>query len=256
MAIKIAYNAGHIKATPGKRIPAALDPKETREWVLNDRVARYFAAEMDKYEGVELRRMDDPNGVKEIDIQERVAKANAWGADSYLSIHHNAAGRIFDGGGVEVYIDAEGGKSEQYARAIYNAIIADTGLVGDRSDPIRSTSDGARLYECRTTTMPAVLVECGYMDSTVDAPIILTDSFARKVGAAIAQAVASVAKLERKEEEEEMKKFNTIDEIPEWGKATIQRLVDSGLLKGTGEGLGISEDMLRILVILDRANVI
>lgn len=58
------------------------------------------------------------------------------------------------------------------------------------------------------------------------------------------------------EEEEDMKKFNTIEEIPEWGKATIQRLVDNGLLKGTGEGLGISEDMLRILVILDRANVI
>ena len=63
-------------------------------------------------------------------------------------------------------------------------------------------------------------------------------------------------KIKNTEEEEEMKKFNTIDEIPEWGKATIQRLVDSGLLKGTGEGLGISEDMLRILVILDRANVI
>lgn len=54
------------------------------------------------------------------------------------------------------------------------------------------------------------------------------------------------------EEEEEVKKFNTIEEIPEYGKATVQKLVDAGALHGTGEGLALSEDMLRILVILDR----
>lgn len=58
------------------------------------------------------------------------------------------------------------------------------------------------------------------------------------------------------EEVEEVKKFNIIEEIPEWGKATVQRLIDTGLLKGNENGLDLSEDMLRILVILDRANVI
>ena len=41
--LKIAYCAGHYMGTPGKRVPAHLDPNETREWVLNGRVARYFA---------------------------------------------------------------------------------------------------------------------------------------------------------------------------------------------------------------------
>ena len=104
--MKIAYNAGHILATPGKRVPEGLDGAGTREWVLNDRVARYFAAEMSRYRDVELRRLDDPEGIKPLDIDARVAQANLWPADFYLSIHHNAAGRIFDGGGVEVYLDA------------------------------------------------------------------------------------------------------------------------------------------------------
>lgn len=251
MAIRIAYNAGHILATPGKRVPQELDPWQTREWVLNDRVARYFYQEMMEYEGVELLRLDDPEGLKPIDIDQRVAAANQWPADSYLSIHHNAAGRIFDGGGVEVYIDAEGGKSEEYAKAIYDAIVEATGLKGDRADPLRSTADGERLYETRATRMPAVLVEYGYMDSTVDAPIILTEAYARAAGTATARAIAKVAGLEKKEEEQ-MKKFNTIEEIPDYGKATVQKLVDAGALQGTGDGLNLSEDMLRILVILDR----
>ena len=40
---KIAYCAGHYRYTAGKRLPKELDKNETREWVLNDRVARYFA---------------------------------------------------------------------------------------------------------------------------------------------------------------------------------------------------------------------
>lgn len=53
------------------------------------------------------------------------------------------------------------------------------------------------------------------------------------------------------QEEPEMR-YNTIDEIPAWGKPTIQKLIDKGALKGTGEGFNISEDMLRMFVINDR----
>lgn len=54
------------------------------------------------------------------------------------------------------------------------------------------------------------------------------------------------------EEEEEMPKYQTIAEVPDWGKATVQKLVDAGALKGDETGLNLSEDMTRILVILDR----
>ena len=41
---KIAYCAGHYLGTAGKRVPKELDKAETREWVLNDRVADAFCA--------------------------------------------------------------------------------------------------------------------------------------------------------------------------------------------------------------------
>lgn len=53
-------------------------------------------------------------------------------------------------------------------------------------------------------------------------------------------------------EEETDMRYNTLAEIPEWGKPTIQKLIDRGALKGTGEGLNLSEDMLRMFVINDR----
>lgn len=231
--MKIAYNAGHILSTPGKRLPKELDANETREWVLNDRVARYFAEAMGQYGGVELKRMDDPAGIENIDIDVRVARANVWGADFYLSIHHNAAGRIFSGGGVTVFIDAGGGPSEEYARAIYEEIVADTGLKGDRSDPI-VTGDEQSLYEVRATTMPAVLVEYGFMDSTADAPVILTEEYAKKAGYATARAIARVAGLE------EGGMFSDVD-ASKWYADEVEEAAALGLMEGTGGGKFESE---------------
>ena len=48
-------------------------------------------------------------------------------------------------------------------------------------------------------------------------------------------------------------RYDTIEEVPEWGKATVQKLIDKKLLNGDGNGLDLSRDMLRLLVIQDRA---
>ena len=46
------------------------------------------------------------------------------------------------------------------------------------------------------------------------------------------------------------------DNMPEWARPTIQKLVDKGLLKGDEEGkLGLTEDLMRMLIINDRAGV-
>ena len=51
------------------------------------------------------------------------------------------------------------------------------------------------------------------------------------------------------------KLYNSVAEVPDWGKATIKKLVDKGYLKGNGKGLDLSEDLLRVLVINDRAGM-
>ena len=50
--------------------------------------------------------------------------------------------------------------------------------------------------------------------------------------------------------------YNYIDKnMPEWARPTIQKLVDKGFLKGDGGGLGLTDELLRILVINDRAGL-
>lgn len=49
--------------------------------------------------------------------------------------------------------------------------------------------------------------------------------------------------------------YNHIDEVPEFARPTIQKLCDKGYLKGEESGLNLKYDMLRLLVILDRAGV-
>lgn len=47
-------------------------------------------------------------------------------------------------------------------------------------------------------------------------------------------------------------RFTTLEDVPAWGRDTVRRLVASGVLLGDGEGLNLSYDLLRTLVILDR----
>lgn len=59
-----------------------------------------------------------------------------------------------------------------------------------------------------------------------------------------------------KQVEEEMqkmntKRYNTINEIPEWGRATVQKLIDKGAIADRNR-LDLSEDMVRTLVIWAR----
>lgn len=194
---KIAYCAGHFLGTAGKRLPQALDKNETREWVLNDRVARYFAEAAAQYEGVQLYRTDDETGKTFVDIPQRVAQANDWGADLYIDMHHNAAGKVFTGGGVEAYCYPGSVEGKKYRDAIYDAVVTGGGLKGNRVSPLQEK----KFDSLSLTNMPAVLVEYGYMDSRVDAPVILTDDYARKVGYATMAAVAKVADLKKKSPE-------------------------------------------------------
>lgn len=53
------------------------------------------------------------------------------------------------------------------------------------------------------------------------------------------------------EEEEDMTRYQTIEEVPTWARSTIKEMMDAGLIAGTGGGnLGLSDDMLRMLYIM------
>ena len=54
-------------------------------------------------------------------------------------------------------------------------------------------------------------------------------------------------------EEDDMTRYNTVAEMPDYYRAEAQRLLESGALRGRGDGqLDVSEDMLRTLIIVQR----
>ena len=87
----------------------------------------------------------------------------------------------------------------------------------------------------------------GNTSSTSDADGGAVERRARK----FSQIVGAVRPSYDKEVDEV--RYNTVEECPSWARETVQKLVDRGYLNGTGEGLDLSADMVRLLVILDRA---
>lgn len=194
---KIALTAGHYRYTAGKRCLKKLDKNETREWVLNDRIADKIEKLLSYYEGYTLLRCDDTSGEKEIEVQDRVKAANDFGADIYISIHHNAGIYGGKGGGIVAYVCKNcQAKSKEWQKDLYTSLIKETGLKGNRATPLASSN----LYEVKKTKMPAVLLELGFMDSATDVPIILTEDYADKCAAAIAEVIVKRGKLQKKPE--------------------------------------------------------
>lgn len=193
---KIALDAGHYSKTSGKRCLKKIDPNETREWTLNDRIADKVEVLLQGYTGWELIRVDDTLGKKDISTEKRAKAANDFGADFYLSIHHNAGIKGGSGGGIVAYVckkaDAE---TIAWQKALYNELIAQTGLKGNRSNPLPKNN-----YAVLTKSkMTAVLLELGFMDSTKDTPIILTEKYADQCASAIVNVLVSRGKLEKKQ---------------------------------------------------------
>ncbi len=192
---KLAINAGHYIGTAGKRCGKALDPNETREWWLNDRIVDKIETILAEYDGIEIKRIDDTTGKKDTPLYKRPTVANDWGADFYLSIHHNAGIKRGTGGGIVAYVHTScSAESLLWQKALYDAAIKATGLKGNRATPLAKKA----LYEVRKTNMPAVLMECGFMDSATDVPIILTEDFADKCAGAFADVIIERAGLKKK----------------------------------------------------------
>lgn len=234
----ICIDAGHYLGTPGKRCLKSIDPQETREWFLNGRVADKVQALLKDYD-CETMRVDDVTGRSEVTLYERVTAANQAKADLYLSIHHNAGINGGSGGGIVVYVcPGADERSRQVQQAVYQHTVVHTGLWGNRANP---TPEGD-LYVLNCTVMPAVLGEFGFMDSTTDTPVILTDAYADRLAAGIVEALAEVYRLKEVENVtyEQWKDFMAqyLDEKArlspsDWAEEGLAQAKEKGITDGT-----------------------
>lgn len=191
---KIAISAGHCLTTAGKRLPKKLDPNQTREWVLNDRISRYQEEAALQYEDVEVLRLDNRDGSEGNDNVKRAKKAMYWGADILFDNHHNAGIHLGKGGGIVAFSHKDKTEGADLRDVVYAACIAAGGLKGNRAAPKQ-----AKAYTIlKNFKGPGVLMEYGFMDSKTDAPVILTEEYAKKMGYASIEAVAKKYGLKKK----------------------------------------------------------
>ena len=185
-----------------------------------------------------------------LDIGNSARAANAWGADLLISVHHNAGG----GDRGEVIYSIRSG-SHKLASAIELGLKA----AGQTQVKVYNKLNGARNADyygiLRISNMPAAIIEPAFLDNAEDRKLIDTLEKQKMVGKRIAESIIKVYGSKKKEEAKVV--YKTIDDVPDWGKGIILKLIDRGnIMVGDGGAINISQDMLRMFVILEREGVL
>ncbi len=119
----------------------------------------------------------------EIDLEPRVALAERINADLFVSIHANSLAPGNSGiSGVETYHSRGSTVGRELASYVHSQIIAATGA-SDRD--IR----GAGFYVIAKTSMPAILVETGYVTNPTEARNLNSPDYQKRMADAIARGV-------------------------------------------------------------------
>jgi N-acetylmuramoyl-L-alanine amidase len=140
-------------------------------------ISRQVAALLEQ-QGVQavLTRQDD----REIELEPRVQMADRVNANLFVSIHANSIDMSRpDVNGIETYYYASG---ERLARTIHNSLLQATGA---RDRRVRQ----ARFYVLRKTSMPAVLLELGFVTGAEDAPRLANSAYRQRLAEAITQGI-------------------------------------------------------------------
>lgn len=118
------------------------------------------------------------------ELTQRIRECNAFDPDLALDIHNNAGG----GDGAEVYHHFGGGTGKVLAQNILEEITA----IGQnsRGAKIRLNDAGTDYFGfIRQTNVPAVIVECAFLDNAKDLQIIDTAAEQEAMGIAIAKGI-------------------------------------------------------------------
>lgn len=185
----VAIDDGHGMATPGKRTPVfpAGHPycgTFMHENEFNRAVGKYLEEELKRcgFRTLQVAPTDADDS-----LGTRVKRANSAKADFYISIHANAfLGKWGKAGGIETLVHFSYAKTKQAGAVIHKHLTGGTKL------PDRGLKNGDWLYVCKHTSMPAVLVECGFMDNLYEAGLLKTEAYRRECAREIAQGLCEI----------------------------------------------------------------
>ncbi len=170
--VVVAIDPGHGGRDPGAVGIGGLREKDVVMPISQEVAQRLEAAGIDAV----LTRNND----WEVDLQPRVDVAERVNATVFVSIHANAIDMSRpDVNGIETYYYQTG---TGLARSIHNSVLRATG------GPDRGVRQ-ARFYVLRNSSMPAVLVEVGFVTGAEDAPKLANPAYRSLLAEAIARGI-------------------------------------------------------------------
>lgn len=147
-----------------------------------------------------------------VGLDERVRIANECSADCFVSIHCNASKVAGTGSGFESFCfpgSTEGAKLQSCIHTAIGPLFAEYRIQGRalEAEPVKIPLEigaqdlellvhdrgqkAANFYVLRETKMPAVLLECLFVDNSRDAELLQDQEFVRWLGYGIAEGVAA-----------------------------------------------------------------
>ena len=130
---------------------------------------------------------------KTLSLGNRTALSNSLKPDLFTSIHYNGSTNK-QGHGVEVFYklkDKNGGTTKTVATNILNRILEKFKLTnrGIKTRVLPSDSTKDYLYVLRSNDMPAVLVECAFLDNENDMSLINSSAKVKEMGTQIGKGI-------------------------------------------------------------------
>lgn len=125
---------------------------------------------------------------KYVDLPSRPKIAADNNADVFISIHCNALGVPNKRSGIETYYHPNQPSSRALAYAVHGQIIRHTGMI-DKGARLDTTLSSIGLSVLRNANVPAVLIECGYLDHSSDRKLLCDDEYRGKLADAIVEGL-------------------------------------------------------------------
>ncbi len=175
---KIVVDAGH----GGKDEGTSWGNLKEKDMVLS--MALMLKTELESYGAdVIMTREDDTF----LSLEKRTELANNAEADLYISVHIDWFEDDASIHGLTCHYMQGSSKSQQYASKL-TELLGASGIVSVRKE---KASD---FYVLRNTTMPALLIETGYLSNEVDKNNLSDQSFQKNLMAGIAQGICELWK--------------------------------------------------------------
>lgn len=133
--------------------------------------------------GFETLLIREDHGTQ-MSLEERVEKAGKSGADIYVSIHQNACEESEETvSGIETWYYEDREESRRLAQLIHIGAVEKTGAF-DRE--AKATDE---LYVVRETSVPACLIETGFLSNSAERQALSSDAYQEKLAEGMAQGI-------------------------------------------------------------------